>query len=209
MPVLLEHEMAHGDGGHLIKDPLVKTDNYLEFMAHKEEHKIPLNFFCEEETFYAICHALDSADIEVSTGAALVLGRIKDKRALSFLLSSFLTTNVKKAQAIAWALGELKDPRATAFLIEALSQDFIAKSAIVALGKIGCLDSLDILLRNLKHRDENLRALVVKAIGQLSYGDQYELKSKTVATLMRHLAAESSRTVRLALCVISARLEKF
>lgn len=209
MPVLLEHEMAHGDGGHLIKDPLLKVGDCLEFVAHEEEHKLPLNHFCEEETFYAICHALKSADHEVSTGAALVLGRIKDKRALPFLLSAMLTTNVKKAQAIAWALGELKDPRATPFLVEALSQDFIAKSAIVALGKIGSLDSLDILLRSLKHRDENQRALVVKAIGQLSYGNHYELKSKTVGTLMRHLAGESSRTVRLAICVISARLEKF
>ncbi|MCA9507461.1 MAG: HEAT repeat domain-containing protein [Myxococcales bacterium] len=193
----------------VIKETGLSSDNYFTAMVEGKKIRIPVRRLSEQKTFFAICFALDSDEIEISTGAALALGKLKDKRALPFLLKSFLTTNLKQAQAVAWALGELKDTRALPFLIEALDADFISQSVIVALGKIGSLQALETFFRLLDERDEKQRALIVKAIGQLSFEHEHALKREAVTRLMKCLEKEKSRAVRLTICVTSARLEKF
>ncbi len=200
--------MAHRNGGYLGEKLTANPDPCLEFLMDGQEKQIPFSHLRKEDTFYAICQALNSADLEVAIGASLVLGHMHDKRALPFLLEAFLTTNGKKAQAVAWALGEIRDPQAVPFLLEALVAQFIPKSSIIALGKIGASSSLEVLINCLNNSDETVRVLAVKSIGQLHYVGK-ELKTKALSALMKHLLHEVSRAVRLAICVTSARLEKF
>ncbi len=200
--------MAERDNGYT-ESRESKADYCFEFHVDGASKKIPFSRLVQEDSFYAICQSLNSKELEVAIGASLVLGRLRDERALPFLLEAFLSTNGKKAQAVAWALGELADARAVPFLTEALAAKFIPKSSIIALGKIGASSSLDVLINCLKDRDETLRALAVKSIGQLRYGTQMELKARAVSVLMEQLRREVSRAVRLAICVTCARLEKF
>lgn len=184
------------------------TEQSLEFMVLGHRKKIPFSFLAEQGTFLAICQALSSKESELVIGAALVLGRMSDKRAVPFLLRAFLTTDGRKAQAIAWALGELGDAQAVPFLEEALQASFIPKSAIIALGKIGASAALSSLLKCLEQRDELLRTLAVKSIGHLCFGDEQNLRAQAIEMLSLHEKKESSRSVRLLIRVTCMRLEK-
>src|SRR5580700_7609550 len=111
----------------------------------------------EEKNFKFLCGALGHESLDIAIGASLALGRLQDRRATPYLLDAFLTTHGKKAQAVSWALGEIGAQEALPFLTEALASQFVPKSAIVALGKIGSPDSLEILLSTLNDDDDATR----------------------------------------------------
>lgn len=160
-----------------------------------------------DDTFFLICQALFNAEDEIAIGASLILGRIRDKRAVPFLLKALLTNNHKRGEAIMWSLGEIADIAALPFLLTALRANFIPKSAILALGKIGSRDAVDAILQNLGSSDEAVRLLAVKAIGQIRFFHDDDLKSKASHSLAERLLSEASRRVKLLLAVVKSRLE--
>lgn len=164
--------------------------------------------FLNETNFQLVCRALFHLDHEISIGASLVLGHIKEKRAVPFLLRALLTTDQKRAQAVMWSLGEIKDEAAVPFLLSALTANFVKKSAILALGKIGSPKTVDAILENLNDSDETIRLLAVKALLQIRFGQDHTIISKTKQLLKVQMACEASRRVKLLLSVLKDRLEK-
>lgn len=160
----------------------------------------------DEENFTLVCHALFHEDLEISIGASLVLGYQRDARSLPYLLRAFLTKEQKRAEALVWALGEIKDESAVPFLLAALSAGFVSKSVILALGKIGSLEAMDAILGSLNDRDETIRLLATKALGQLSYDSDTTKATKVCFALKARLAHEASRRVKLLLAATSGRL---
>jgi HEAT repeat protein len=149
----------------------------------------------EEKNFKFLCGALGHESLDIAIGASLALGRLQDRRATPYLLDAFLTTHGKKAQAVSWALGEI-------------GAQFVPKSAIVALGKIGSPDSLEILLSTLNDDDDATRALAVKSIGQLRLSGDQKRIAKALSALRLRLKIEQKRSVKLVLCIICNRLER-
>lgn len=162
----------------------------------------------DNDTFLVVCRALFSGDHEVAIGAALVLGRMKAQRAVPYLLRALLTTDQKRAEAVMWSLGEIGDETAIPFLLNALSANFIPRSAILALGKIGSPKTVDAILESLGDTDEAVRLLAVKAIGQIRFGRNDGLISRASHSLSMRLTHEASRRVKLLLAVVKSRLEK-
>jgi HEAT repeat protein len=167
-----------------------------------------LKELADEDTFALVCRALSNVDDEIAIGAALVLGRMKDMRSVPFLVRALLTTHHKRAEAIMWSLGELGDKRALPFLLTALQSDFVPKSAIIALGKIGSPDAADALFACLNSDDEAIRLLSVKAIGQIRFDSNDKIFSKARYAISTRLSNEASRRVKLLLAVVKSRLEK-
>lgn len=164
--------------------------------------------FADKENFFSICRALFHLDHEICIGASLVLGHMKDKRAIPYLLRALLTTDQKRAQAFMWSLGEIGDDAAIPFLLAALRAKFVPKSAILALGKIGHPRTVDALLERLNDDDEAVRLLAVKALGQIRFGQDNLLINRAKTGIKLQLTQEGSRRVKLLLSVIKNRLEK-
>jgi HEAT repeat protein len=123
-------------------------------------------------------------------------------------LKALLTNDHKRAEAIMWSLGEIGNEAALPFLLTALQANFIPKSAILALGKIGSPDAVEAILDSLCSDDEAVRLLCVKAIGQIRFGAKSPLISKASHTISARLESEASRRVKLLLAVVKHRLEK-
>jgi len=185
-----------------------KKDGFLEVALNGSKHKIPYASLRAPGNFEAICGALLHESVDIAVGASIVLGHLQDQRALPHLLHAFLTTAGRKAQAVSWALGELGDTSALPFLMEALSSNFIPKSAIVALGKIGAPASIDMLFSCLHEGDETMRALAARALGQVKFGENRELVLKAHSGLKKQLKVETARSVKLVICAVSLRLNR-
>jgi HEAT repeat protein len=196
--------------------------NYFYLLKESMTEKISQHFYREsthglvfllkeltnEENFLLVCKALIHNDYEISIGAALALGHMKDIRAVPYLLRAVLTTDQKRAEAIIWALGEIGDESAVPFLVAALEANFVPKSVMLALGKIGSVRTIDIILETLKNADETLRILAVKALAVAPFETEQSLVVKIKIALNTRLVVESSRRVKLMLSVIKSRLEK-
>lgn len=167
-----------------------------------------LKEIADDESFLSVCSALAHEDNEISIGASLVLGHLRDQRALPYLLRALLTTDQKRAEAIMWALGEIGDESSIPFLIEALNANFLTKSAILALGKIGSPVSIKPILKSLSDHDEGIRVLAAKALGQIRYNQDAQIISDMLPMLKARLSQETSRRVKLLVAVICSRLEK-
>ncbi len=179
--------------------PTGKDDPGLAFLSDE---------LADDDTFTLVCRALHNVDDEIAIGASLVLGRMKDVRAVPFLLRALLTTDRKRAEAVMWSLGEIGDESALPFLLTALKANFIPRSAILALGKIGSPNAVDAILGSLGSTDEAVRLLAVKAIGQIRFGQNDGLITRASNTLTTRLGSEASRRVKLLLAVVKNRLEK-
>jgi|SRR5579871_3029650 len=167
-----------------------------------------LKELADDDTFYLVCYALFHSDTEISIGAALVLGHLRDARALNFLLRALLTTDQKRAEAIMWALGEIGDDKSVPYLKDALEAGFAMKSAILALGKIGAPTIARSLLNSLHHKDETVRALAARALSQLRFEQQKPAILDLLPELKNHLARETSRRVKLMIAITLSRLER-
>lgn len=160
-----------------------------------------------QEDLFLLCRALFHEDRDVVIGAALVLGRIKDSRSVPYLLHALLTTDQKRAQALMWAIGEIGDDSATAVLLEALNANFMPENALSALGKIGSLKVVDVLILRLEDQEESIRALAAKSLGQAHFILNSQLAFRIREKVEERLNLESSRRVKLLLAVIKRKLE--
>ena len=171
-----------------------------------------LNFllqeFMDDERFYLVCKALFHEEQEVAIGASLALGHKKDLRALPYLLRAVLTMDEKRAEAVMWALGELGDEAALPFLKAALEANFVPKSTLLALGKIGSPSMVLAILACLGDHDESVRLLAVKALSQCQLGHDILLIRKVSQVIKDHLVHETSRRIRLLLLVLINLLDK-
>lgn len=167
-----------------------------------------LNELTDDDNFFQVCQALFHHDQEISIGASLALGHMKDPRATPYLLRALLTEQEKRAEAIIWALGEIGDEAAVPFLTHALNAQFVPKSAILALGKIGSPDAVETILCNLRDSDEIIRLLAAKALSQIRFNDDFNLIRRICGALNEQLMHECSRRVKLMLSVVRSKLDK-
>lgn len=165
------------------------------------ELEAPLNFLL-------VCKALVHEDNQIAVGAALALGRMKDKRALPYLLRAMLTVDERRAEAVVWALGELGDEASLPFLQACLNERFAIKSVLVALGKIGSPTLTKPLLIHLDDPDETIRLLTIKALLTVRFAHGGLTSSVHNAVLYR-LTHETSRRVRFLLVVLKGMLDRF
>ncbi|HXW53542.1 MAG TPA: HEAT repeat domain-containing protein [Myxococcota bacterium] len=195
-----------------INEPQNQGTFYTALLVEKKVGRPNLEFLLKEladdESFFLICYALFHHDAEISIGASLVLGHLRDSRALAYLLRALLTTDLKRAEAVMWALGEIGDEISVPFLLKAINARFAIKSAILALGKIGSKAIAGAMLKSLADQDEAVRVLAAKALSQVRFDDDFETISSLLPVLKSHLTTETSRRVKLMVAVTCSRLEK-
>lgn len=189
-----------------------EKDPHLRDNKNKDESNAGLLFLLNEladdQAFFVICRSIFHHDHEVSIGASLVLGHLRDQRALPYLLRALLTNDHRRAEAIIWALGEIGSESSVPFLITVMEKKFVVKSAIFALGKIGAPEAAVPILKNLHDNDETVRVLAAKALGQIRFGQKFDLMAAILPELKTQLVDEPSRRVKLSIAVICSRLEK-
>lgn len=62
----------------------------------------------EEQLFEQVIAGLFHEQVDVAIGAALILGRLKEEKAIPSLIEAFKTNDVALGAAVAWALGQCK-----------------------------------------------------------------------------------------------------
>ncbi len=140
--------------------------------------------------------ALGHREKSIIIGASLVLGRLKDDRAVPSLIRAFLTTDREVGSAVAWALGQCGSPLAVPFLSMAVQKGFVVKSACEALGQIGNGDVLPILLCTLGSQKDDERMFAAKALGQVAQKCNMRERNEISKNLVA-LSSDKSRKVRV------------
>ena len=148
--------------------------------------------------------ALRHKEKSVIIGASLVLGRLKDERAVPSLIRAFLTTDREVGAAVAWALGQCQSPCAVPFLSMAVQKGFVVSNACEALGQVGSTDALPILFSTLKSIHEDERVFAAKALGQLAQNCGRCERDRILESLAP-LSTDSSRKVRMSAAVASEK----
>jgi HEAT repeat protein len=144
--------------------------------------------------------ALKHKEKAVIIGASLVLGRLKDERAVPSLIRAFLTTDREVGAAVAWALGQCGSACAVPFLLTAVQKGFVVSNACEALGLVGCIDALPVLFHTLISIHEDERVFAAKALGQLSLKCGRPERDKILESLAP-LSTDFSRKVRMSAAV--------
>lgn len=124
------------------------------------------------------------ADPNMRAMAAGALGYLEDGRSLSPLRRAFYEDESWLVQfSAAIALGNLKDSQAIAILLEALDrpEPLLQEAAIMALGEIGAVETVDRLLPFANAEDWMLRKRLAEALGNLPV-----LHSQTTLHRLRH-----------------------
>ncbi|MEM1367392.1 MAG: HEAT repeat domain-containing protein [Cyanobacteria bacterium P01_H01_bin.15] len=109
-------------------------------------------------------------DYNVRAIAAGALGYLEDKRAFEALRHAFYEDSYWLVPfSAAVALGNLKDPRAQTVLLEALesSETLYQQAAVMALGEIGAVETLDRLLPFVNSPDWLMRKQLAEALANL------------------------------------------
>jgi hypothetical protein len=140
--------------------------------------------------------ALGHSEKSIIIGASLVLGRLKDDRAVPSLIRAFLTTDQEVGSAVAWALGQCGSALAVPFLSMAVQKGFAVGRACEALGQIGNIDVLPLLLRTLSSQKDDERMFAAKALGQLAQKCNIQNREEISLNLVT-LSADKSRKVRM------------
>jgi len=114
-------------------------------------------------------------------GAASVLGKIGDKRAVEALIKALRDPEYMVQYWAADALGEIGDRRAIEPLLKALRDPFwfVRLSAAKALGKIGDQRAVEPLLKALQDKDRHVREKAAEALGEI--GDVHAVGSLLTA----------------------------
>jgi len=159
-----------------------------------------------DDVFWSLLRALEHKNKNVIVGSALTLGKLRDKRAIPYLISAFKTNEVESGAAIAWALGQLKSVESLPWLIVALHHKFVALNVCEALGNIGDEEAFDALECALSSGVSEVRAFASRSLGMLQYQNQKKFDS--ALHLLRRLVCDSSRKVRLCAALGLFELEK-
>jgi len=106
---------------------------------------------------------------EVRKEAAVILGEVKDKKAVDPLIQALKDEDSGVRKSAAEALGKIGDARAVDPLIQALKDESgsVRKSAAEALGKIGDARAVDPLIQALKDESEYVRMVAAKALAMI------------------------------------------
>ncbi len=114
--------------------------------------------------------ALNDDAPAIRTGAAGVLGKIKDSRATDPLIQALENETGRVREKAAEALGNIKDSRAVDPLIQALKDDtwVIRETAIEALSRIG-KPAVAPLVEALEHEDVGVRTETARALQELGW----------------------------------------
>jgi HEAT repeat protein len=175
----------------LLKDPdkSVRIQAALSLIRMGEDHML-------QDLMKSLFHP----DRRVVMGAALALGRLEDDRASPSLLNAFITDDPEIGALVAWALGQCKNACALPLLILAIQHHFVPANACEALGKIGDVRALNILLEALEFKYEDVRAYAARALSLLNFEKNSDQK-KTVVSALRTLLSDRSRKVRMCVAV--------
>lgn len=138
-----------------------------------------------DELLAEVTKNLRDDDPEVVAHAAVTLGKVGDPRVVPNLLQAFQTEDLLVGSAIAWALGRLKDKRAISWLDAALVNGFVPANAAEALGRIGDIEAVPILLRTLDHPNADARAYAARALGMLEPDAEQQKGLRAQAWLQR------------------------
>lgn len=113
--------------------------------------------------------SLQHQDEAVRHGAALVLAKISDPRAVEPLMLSLrnATEGLRKLSAL--ALGQIGDPGAIPELVFALqdSDKWVRSESALALGKVGDSTAVDALILSLRDDSKHVRQNAATALGQI------------------------------------------
>lgn len=118
----------------------------------------------------ALINALKEDNKKLRKAAMIVLGEIKDERAVPILVDELEKTKDKKLRAgLIVILGRMGDKRATPLLMNALDEnsDEIVGAAAYALGKLKEEKSVSSLMPLLNHPNEYVRKTVTEALGRI------------------------------------------
>ena len=121
---------------------------------------------------YELIENLESADINTKLDAALALGKMKTRRAVSALIHLLKESREGVVRFVAaTSLGEIGDRRAVMPLIDTI-QDKETKATVLiaaatALGKINDSRAVDPLIKRLWHEDPDVRVWMADALGKL------------------------------------------
>ncbi len=120
--------------------------------------------------------ALKSPDLDVCKGAAVALGKMKEKSALEALIPLLKNEDTEVRALAAEALGKIGSTLAVEPLIEMLKDQSngVRKKAIVALGRINDSGAMQPLISLLTDEDSLVRATVAEVVG--NSGDKRAVK---------------------------------
>jgi len=159
----------------------------------------------DEGLFWELIQALISPERRVVIGAALTLGRLRDKRAVDALIFAFKTNDMEVGAAVAWALGQCQAIKALPWLFAAASNGFAVANVCDALGEIGDVRALHILMEALKSSLIDVRAYAARAVSYLELDSKV---AKQVIEFLLPLLSDPVRKVRLCAAFSLHRLNK-
>ena len=106
---------------------------------------------------------LGDADEEVRNFAAVMLGSLRDARAVMPLVAALRSEAWLQYPAIT-ALGEIGDPRATQALLELMDDELLRGPVMEALGRLAGREALPHLVPRLYDADAALRNIAIQAV---------------------------------------------
>ncbi len=118
--------------------------------------------------------ALRDPNAMVVAGAANALGQAGYQPVVEYLLKTYRTEHPRVAAAVAIALGRLGSVDAVPWLSAALTTGLAPVEAAEALGRVGDLRAVGVLLEQAGHRFAPLRAAIARALGMLALAKAWD-----------------------------------
>lgn len=171
--------------GEVVVDPMI------EFLDERSQHPArawAANILGEVgavRAFPALVRALDDLDDEVRAKAATALGKLRDQRAVTYLLDHLLADPAPFVRArIAGALGRFNDPEVIDTLVRALGDPawWVRMRSVEALEQIGAVAEAPLMLA-LDDTDPEIRIRAAVALERLGVPNRLidQIESGTAA----------------------------
>jgi len=145
---------------------------------------------------------IDSKEADVRKFAIDVVGLIKSREALPFLLPALHDDNPNVASAAVEALGNIGAESAVPHLLELYQRyEFLQAPIIEALGKIGGKEAGEFLLTQLSHPDPFVQCIVIEALGNIGEARANDLMVEAVP----HADTELRNTLLMSISQIAER----
>ncbi len=155
---------------------------------------------------------LQHEDEAIRHGAALVLAKISDPRAVEPLMLALRNDGTGLRKLSALALGQIGDPRAIPELVIALQDNdkWVRSEAAIALGKIGDSNAVDALTLALRDPSNTIRQNAATSLGQIgdpkSIGALIELLADADDWVTRHVIDALTKFGNVAIDLLIAAL---